>query len=132
MKDPKGVDFSAIQHGVFWAHPAGNVGYNRAKNQFFDGQGADEAAMKRVFERSAAKNAIVKRGSVGAYPTLQFTGDLPAGPNHKAGRLAMLYIGLGIGTKTLLVNYHPPARQTPADDQAWTHFVGSLGTSAPK
>src|SRR5689334_5804897 len=56
MRDPKGVDFSAIRHGVFWARPAGNVGFNAAKNQFFDGRGSDEAAMKRAFERAGAKN----------------------------------------------------------------------------
>lgn len=132
MKDPRGVDFSVIRRGVFWARPAGNVGFDRAKNQFFDGRGSDEAAMKRQFERSGAKNAIMKRGSVGAYPTLEFTGDLPVGPNHKAGRLSMLYIGLGTGTHALLINYHPPARQTPADDQVWQQFVSGLRSAAPK
>jgi hypothetical protein len=126
MRDPKGVDFSAIRQGVFWARPAGNVGFDHAKNQFFDARGADEASMKRQFERTAAKNAVMKRGSVGPYPTLQFSGDVPAGPNHKAGRLWMMYIGMGTGTHTLFVSYHPPARPTPADDQVWQQFAGSL------
>lgn len=132
MKDPKGIDFSAIQRGVFWARPPVNVGFDRTKNQFFDGRGADEAAMKRQFERAGAKNAFMKRGSAGAYATLEFTGDVAAGPNHKAGRLSMIYIATGNGTNTLLVNYHPPAHPTPADDAVWQHFVSSIRSTAPK
>ena len=131
MRDPKGVDFSSIRRGVFWARPAGNVGFNAAKNQFFDGRGSDEAAMKRAFERAGAKNTVVKRGSAGPYPTLEFTGDVPPGPNHRAGRLSMIYIGLGSGSHTLLVNYHPPVRPTPADDQVWEQFVSSLRSAGP-
>lgn len=131
MRDPKGVDFSEIRRGVFWARPAFNVGFDRAKNQFFDGRGSDEPAMKRAFERTGARNVVVKRGSAGPYPTLEFTGDLPAGANHKAGRLSMIYIGLASGSRTLLVNYHPPARLTPADDQIWEQFVSSLRSASP-
>jgi hypothetical protein len=131
MKDPKGVDFSTIRRGVFWARPAGNVGFNAAKKQFFDGRGSDEAAMKREFDGTGVKNAVMKRGNVGPYPTLEFTGDLPAGPNHKAGRISRIYIGLGSGIKTLLVYFHPPAHTTPADDQVWSQFVSSLRTTAP-
>jgi len=132
MKDPKGIDFSGIRSGVFWARPAGNVGFDRRKNQFYDGRGADEAGMKRQFERAGAKNAVAKRGAVGRFPTLQFTGDLPAGPNHKEGRLYMIYIGLGTDTNTLLLIYHPPTRQTPADDQVWEQFISSLRSTAPQ
>ena len=131
MKDPKGVDFSAIQKGIFWARPPGNVGFDRAKNQFFDARGADEAAMKRQFERAGAKNAFMKRGAAGAYATLEFTGDVPAGPNHKAGRLSMIYIATGNGTNTILVNYHRPSRPTPADDAVWQQFVSSIRSTAP-
>lgn len=132
MKDPKVIDFSAIQKGIFWARPPRNVGFDRTKNQFVDGQGADEAAMKRMFERAGAKNAFVKRGSAGAYATLEFTGDVPAGPNHKAGRLSMLYIATGNGANTFLINYHRPARPTPADDSVWQQFVSSIRSTAPR
>jgi hypothetical protein len=132
MKDPKGIDFTGIQRGVFWAHPAGNVGFNRAKNQFFDGRGNDEAAMKRQFEKTGAKNIFVKRDSIGEYPSLQFNGDLASGPNHRAGRLSMLYIGLLNGTNTLLINYHAPLRQTPVDDQVWSQLIAGTRSTAAK
>jgi hypothetical protein len=132
MKDPKGIDFSGIQKGVFWARPPVNVGFDRTKNQFFDGRGADEAGMKRQFERGGAKNVFVKRGSAGAYATLEFTGDVPAGPNHRAGRLSILYIATGNGTNTFLINYHPPAHPTPADDAVWQQFVSSVRSTAPQ
>ncbi|MGH9441571.1 MAG: hypothetical protein ACRD16_04810, partial [Thermoanaerobaculia bacterium] len=126
MKDPKGIDFSSIQNGIFWARPAADLHFDRGRNQFLDGRGADEAAMKARFEKTGAKNAVVRRGAVGAYATLQFTGDLPAGPNHKAGRLARIYIATGNGGNTCLVEYHRPAHPTPTDDSVWQQFVSSL------
>ena len=115
-------DFTHIAQGVFWARATGNVGY--LGGQFVSGRNKTEGAEREALERAGAK--IIRYGRVDGAPkpAQEIVAD------YMGKRVYMLYLAMGIDSNTLLINYHPPAREpSPASD---THERGDPpGTTPP-
>src|SRR5258708_5300621 len=118
---PKGADFTAIPPGVFWVRTSGSTRYNARSKMFVSEDGPQDKwpeAMKKV----RAKDIAITSQVVGGIPTTRVTAKV------NGQSVYMLYIAArnDPDTPAVLINYHPPAKGAPKDDEEWTRFLASI------
>lgn len=118
---PDGFDFSGILQGVFWARVTLNVGYDAASGRFSGGPGQPESALREEAEEAGARIVRFARVKTAPLPALEMVAEMPDGR-----RVYMLYLAMGIEDDVVLINYHPPAQRTAADDRRWQELVAGI------
>ena len=118
---PGGADFKAITRGVFWVRSSGGTHYDAKSKMFVSEQGAQDhwaEAMKKV----GATDVAIASQFVAGVPTTRVTAKVGG------QKVYMLYLAASANadTPSVLINYHPPVKAAPADDEVWTKFLASL------
>lgn len=106
-----------IHDGLFIMDVSATVGFDAQRNQFGETSDAETA---KLFREKGYLDVIVRRIKPLIPPALEISAT------KGAGRIRIVYLGIGSGGGALKIAYHHPQPHRDVDDANWEAFVSGL------